>query len=82
MDSSFIRKVEKAKGYALQRERVSFNNCTVQFQGDNGDHTITYEAGSWHCDCDYYIGRDTCTHIMAMEMMFEGMVSPVAAMTV
>ena len=77
MDSSFIRKVEKAKDYALQRERVSFKNCTVRFQGDNGDHTITYEAGSWDCDCDYRIGRETCTHIMAIQMMFDGMMSPV-----
>ena len=82
MDSSFMRKVEKAKSYALQRERVSFSNCTVRFQGNNGDYTITYEAGRWHCDCDYYIGRDTCTHIMALEMMLEGMVSPVAALAV
>ena len=80
MDSSFIRKVEKAKDYALQRDRVSFTNCTVRFQGDNGDHTITYEAGRWDCDCDYHIGRDTCTHIMAMQLMFDGMV-PQATMT-
>ena len=82
MDSSFMRKVEKAKDYALQRERVSFSNCTVKFQGDNGDYTITYEAGRWHCDCDYYIGRGICTHIMALEMILKGMVSPVAAMAV
>lgn len=79
MNSSFIRKVEKAKDYALQKERVNFQNCTVRFQGDNGDHTITYEAGRWGCDCDYLIGRETCTHIMAMQMMLEGMIPEVAA---
>ncbi len=77
MDSSFMRKVEKAKDYALQKERVNFINCKVEFQGNNGDHTITYEAGKWDCDCDYYIGRSTCTHIMAMELMFDGMIAPV-----
>lgn len=69
MNSSFIRKVEKAKDYALQKERVNVTDCTVRFQGENGDHTITYEAGRWHCDCDYHIGRDTCTHIMALQIM-------------
>ena len=79
MDPSFMRKVEKAKDYALQRERVTFATCTVHFHGDNGDHNITYEGGRWHCDCDYLIGRETCTHIMALQMMFEGMVSEAAA---
>lgn len=74
MNSSFIRKVEKAKDYALQKERVNLTDCTVLFQGDNGDHTITYRAGDWDCDCDYLIGRDTCTHIMALQMMLEGIV--------
>ncbi len=77
MDPSFLRKVEKAKDYALQRDRVSFSNCTVRFKGDNGDHTITYDNGEWGCSCDFLIGRETCTHIMALEMMFDGMVSPV-----
>ena len=79
MNSSFIRKVEKAKDYALQKERVNLTGCTVLFQGDNGDHTLTYKAGSWDCDCDYLIGRDTCTHIMAMQMMLEDMVGAAPA---
>ena len=72
--SSFMRKVEKAKDYALQRERARFANCTVRFQGDNGDHTISYDAGRWDCDCDYLIGRDTCVHIMALQLMLADMV--------
>ena len=73
MNSSFMRKIEKAKDYALQRERVNISSCKAKFHGDNGDHTITYEAGKWHCDCDYHIGRETCVHIMAMEMILDGM---------
>ena len=79
MNSSFIRKVEKAKDYALQKERVNLTGCTVLFEGDNGNHIITYEAGSWRCDCDYHIGRDTCTHVMAMQMMLEDFVEPAPA---
>ncbi len=76
MNFSLIRKIEKAKDYALQKERVSFTNCTVQFHGDNSDHTITYEAGQWSCDCNFLnIGNETCTHIMALQMMFDGMMT-------
>ena len=74
MNDSFIRKVEKAKDYALQKERVSFAACTARFRGDNGDHTISYDAGRWDCDCDYLIGRDTCVHIMALQLMLADMV--------
>lgn len=69
-----MRKIEKAKDYALQKERVRFTSCTIRFQGDNGDHTISYDGERWGCDCDYIIGRESCTHIMAMELMLEGMV--------
>ena len=75
MDSSLMRKIEKAKDYALQPERIRFNNYQAEFRGNNGNHTITYEAGQWHCDCDYYSGRGTCSHIMAMQFMLDGMVS-------
>lgn len=76
MNPAFIRKrkAEKAKDYALQKERVSFVNCTARFHGDNGDHTISYDAGRWDCDCDYLIGRDICAHIMALQMMLADMV--------
>ena len=79
MNVSFVRKVEKAKDYALQKERVSFASCKIRFSGDNGDHTVSYEAGGWDCDCDYRIGRDTYAHIMALQMMFQGMVSEAQA---
>lgn len=73
MNDIFMRKVEKARGYALQKERARFANCTVRFQGDNGDHTISYDDGAWDCDCDYLIGRDTCVHIMALQLMLADM---------
>lgn len=75
MDSSLIRKIEKAKDYALQPERIQFTNYQAEFRGDNGNHTITYEARQLRCDCDFYAGRATCSHIMAMQFLFQGMVS-------
>lgn len=80
MDSSFVRKAEKAKDYALQPDRITINSCKAEFRGDNGEHTITYEGEEWHCDCDYYVGRDNCTHVMAMQLMLESIV-PAEAVT-
>ncbi|MDP6452098.1 MAG: hypothetical protein QF898_02220 [SAR202 cluster bacterium] len=74
MDSSLMKKIEKAKDYAVQPDRIKIKTYQAEFRGDNGNHTITYEGDQWHCDCDYYVGRDTCTHVMAMQIKLEGMV--------
>ncbi len=74
MDSGLVRKAEKAKDYAVQPDRVKFTRYDAEFRGDNGDHTISYEAGRWDCSCEFFAGHGTCSHTMAMQMMFEGMV--------
>lgn len=75
MDSSLVRKMEKARNYAEQRERVTFLQFKALFRGDHGVHEVSYEAGCWGCTCNYFQGRDTCSHVMAMELMLKGMVS-------
>lgn len=77
MNPAFIRnrKIEKAKDYAMQKERASFVNFTALFQGDNGDYTISYVGGRWECDCDYFRrSGDPCAHIMALQMMLADLV--------
>ena len=73
VSSSLVRKIEKAKDYAEQRDRVRFIHCEAEFRGDNSEHTICYEAGIWECTCHYFSGHNTCSHTMAMEMMLDGM---------
>ena len=73
MDSSLIRKIEKAKGYAMQPDRVEITQYQARFRGDNGDHLITYQAGSWNCSCNYFSGHGTCSHTMAMHTLLEDM---------
>lgn len=75
MDSSLVRKIEKAKDYALQPGRVKFAQYKATFKGDNDDHEISYEDGTWRCTCHYFSGHVTCSHTMAMQIMLEGMVS-------
>ena len=72
MDSNLVRKAEKAKDYAVQPERVRLTRYTAEFRGNNGDHTVTYEADTWHCSCDFFAGRSTCSHTMAMDLIVQG----------
>ena len=71
MDSSLVRKAEKAKDYAFQPDRVRFTEYKARFRGNNGDHTVTYEADTLRCSCNFFAGRGTCSHTMAMEIMVQ-----------
>lgn len=75
MDYGMIGKIEKAKFYAQEREqRIHFESFRVRVDGDNSVHTVTYDEGKWHCDCDFFKGRGYCSHSMAMERVLENMV--------
>jgi carotenoid cleavage dioxygenase-like enzyme len=73
MDSGMIGKIDKAKRYAEERERISFNSFEVTFRGDNNTHTIQYQEGKWNCTCSFFQTRGVCGHTMAMEIILEGM---------
>jgi hypothetical protein len=75
MDYGMIGKIEKAKRYAQERERVHFQNFKVTLNGENNPHTVSYDNGVWHCDCSFFQTRGRCSHSIAMEMILEGMVS-------
>jgi hypothetical protein len=74
MDYGLIGKIEKAKRYAEERDRITLESFTATFEGDNNDHTVTYDQGQWHCDCDFFQSRGRCSHSMALEMILEGLV--------
>src|SRR5205807_1699727 len=40
MNSSLISKIEKAKRYAAEPDRIQFQTLDVSFRGDNGTHRI------------------------------------------
>jgi hypothetical protein len=79
VNSSVIGKIEKAKLYAQERERMQFNALSVRFHGDNGDHEITLADEKWHCTCEFFEAHGTCAHSMALEHVLEGML-PAAAL--
>jgi hypothetical protein len=73
MDYGMIGKIEKAKRYAEQRDRIRFVSFTVTFDGENNPHTVTYNDGQWDCDCSFFKSRGVCSHSMALERVLAGM---------
>jgi len=75
VNSSVIGKIEKAKRYARERERMQFSALSVHFHGENDDHEVTFADEKWHCTCEFFAGHRTCAHSMALEHVLEGMLS-------
>ena len=73
MQSSLIRKIEKAKRYAREPERVMFLEFEVDFKGENSSHKVSYEDGKWHCNCHFFSQAKTCSHIMALQQLLNNM---------
>ncbi len=75
MDYGMIGKIEKAKFYAEERERIQFQTLNVRITGDNNkDHYVSYDHGQWECDCSFFNTRGVCSHTMAMEKVLTDMV--------
>ena len=74
MDYGMIGKIEKAKFYAEERDRIRFDSFKVAIQGDNHAHVVGYDKGTWICDCSFFATRSVCSHTMAMERLLEDMV--------
>jgi hypothetical protein len=75
MDYAMISKIEKAKIYAEQRDRIVFESLRVRVDGDNNaPHVVEYNGGDWKCDCGFFGSRGVCSHTMAMERVLADMV--------
>lgn len=70
MYSSLISKIEKAKRYAEEPERITFEGLDVRFRGDNGTHRVSLRGDDWSCECDHFHSTGLCAHIMTMQRLF------------
>ncbi len=77
MDSAMISKIQKARQYAQERDRIRFESFEVAFQGNHDTYTVTYDHGTWNCTCRFFAQRGICSHTMALEHILQGMVEPV-----
>ncbi len=74
MDYGMIGKIEKAKRYAGEKERISIDTFEATFEGDNNNHQVKYDQGEWSCDCSFFQRRGVCSHTMALERILKGMI--------
>jgi hypothetical protein len=75
MHSDLIGKIEKARRYAEQPERIQFSEFKAVFNGGNSSHSVELNDGHWSCDCSFFGNWGTCAHVMAMQRMLNPMLS-------
>ena len=73
MDSGMISKIQKAKRYAEERDRIVFEDFQVLFRGDHSTYHVGYHGGKWSCECEFFRQRGVCSHSMAMERILDPM---------
>jgi hypothetical protein len=79
MDNAMIGKIEKAKRYAEERDRIEFTDFRVVFNGENSTHTTSYDNGKWNCTCGFFQTRHVCSHTMALERILDKMIASKSA---
>jgi hypothetical protein len=75
LHSSLIGKIEKARRYAQQPERVTVHELKATFRGENDSHEVAYSNGKWACGCEFFSTWETCCHTMALERILNPMVA-------
>jgi hypothetical protein len=75
MHSDLIGKIEKARRYAEEPERIKFDELQATFHGGNSNHVIRLHEGHWTCDCSFFHGWGTCAHVMAMQRILNPMLT-------
>ena len=75
MDTSMINKIQKAKEYALQPERATFQTFSLEFKGDNNSYQVALGNDGWSCSCPGYSKYGICPHIMTLEKLYKPMLA-------
>jgi hypothetical protein len=73
MNSSLIGKIQKAKRYEQEPERVTFTSLSANFKGEHNTYRVTMNGDGWHCTCEFFKGWQTCSHVMAMQRLLSPM---------
>lgn len=73
MDYGMIGKIEKAKRYAEEPDRVTISSFTTEIHGDNDNYTVTFGPEGWDCSCSTFKTHGNCAHVMTMELLLKAM---------
>ena len=79
MSSSYIGKVDKARRYAEEPDRVYIHTMEASFTGNHNTYRVGYHDGEWRCECAFFATRGICSHIMALQRMLDEMLAGQAA---
>jgi len=81
MQSSLIGKIEKAKRYAQEKDRVTFSELSATFRGEHDNYDISYKDDKWHCSCHFFSSWGLCSHTMALQRILDKMLPKEALIT-
>ena len=73
MDSGMISKIQKARRYAEEPERIRIDRLETTFRGDHDTYHVIYANGAWTCQCLFFQQRGVCSHTMAIERLLQPM---------
>ncbi|HEX2907921.1 MAG TPA: SWIM zinc finger family protein [Phototrophicaceae bacterium] len=73
MDYGMIGKIEKARRYAEEPERITFHAFALNFRGDNNSYEISLNGEGWECTCPGFHAHQICPHIMTLEKLLRPM---------
>ncbi len=82
MHSSLIGKVEKARRYAGEPDRVTLSEFIASFRGEHNTYTVSFKSRKWHCTCYFFSQRGLCSHTMALQRLFSQVLPEDAATSV
>jgi hypothetical protein len=54
MSSSYIGKVDKARKYAEEPDRVNIHTFEASFLGNHNTYRVAYKDGDWSCECAFF----------------------------
>lgn len=80
MQSSLIGKVEKAKRYAQEPDRVTLSEFAADFRGEHSSYSVSYKDRKWRCTCHFFSQWGLCSHVMALQQLL-GEMLPEEALT-
>ena len=75
---NIVSDVKKAKRYSEESDRIKINSFEASFQGDNREHMVTYNEGTWTSTSSYFEKHGVCAYTMAMERILGDMVKPIS----
>jgi len=78
MHSSLIGKVEKANRYARETDRLTFEQLSVTFRGDNDTHVVGLDADQWRCTCHFFENWKSCVHVLTLQKVLGNMLPEAA----